>query len=183
VQDTSLSTDQAARTIFSVRGSWGIALVAASLLVSACGGSASGDRPGSQGSAPAAPLDCGAGEAGSKHAVREFFSVLRSGDEQGVLDALATGGRFEWLTIYDKRRKTIVDVHGNRRAAAAAVAEYGGLPVRATNFMNIDRPSATTDFGFEGTWAGRAVVGKGALDCRQGRARVLTIELSFKVAG
>ena len=166
-----------------MRGRWGVTLVVTSLLVSACGNSASGDTSSSQDSTPAAVLDCGTGEAGSKHAVRQFFSVLRSGDEQRVLDALAKGGRFEWLTVYDKRRKPIVDVRGNRRAAAAAVADYGGLPLRATNFMNIDRPSATTDFGFEGTWRARAMVGKGALDCDQGRARVLSIKLPFKVAG
>ena len=36
------------------------------------------------------------------------------------------------------------------------------------------------DFGFFGKWDGRDAPGKGALDCEQGRARVLTMGLPFK---
>jgi len=150
------------------------------VLIPACGdGSAAGGDAGGN-SVAAAPLDCGEGKTGAEHAVRAFFAILRSGDEDRVLDALAPDGRFEWITIYDKTNSALVDVRGNRRAAATAVADYGGLPLRVTDFSNIDSPSRTTDFGFRGTWRGREIVGKGALDCAQGRARVLSIGLPFE---
>lgn len=158
-------------------------MLAASLLAG-CGGDASGDPV--SGSAPPAgtPLDCGQGRHEAKDAVREFLSVLRSGDEQAVLRTLATGGRFEWISVHDKRGNPIVEVRGrHRRRAAAAVADVGGLPLRVTEFMNIDRPSRTTDFGFWGKWNGRKAAGKGAIDCEQGRARVLSVGLPFELKG
>jgi len=72
-------------------------------------------------------------------------------------------------------------LRNKRRATAAAVADHGGLPLRVTDFMNIDRPSRTMDFGFHGTWRGMKAVGKGALDCDQGRARVLSVGLRANV--
>ena len=127
-------------------------------------------------SSAAAPLDCGQTKKGSKRAVRAFFAVLRSGDEQRVLGALATGGRFEWLNVGRQNGTPVLPALRNkRRATAAAVADRGGLPLRVTKFMNIDRPSGTMDFGFFGMWKGRKAVGKGALDCNQGRARVLSV--------
>ena len=72
-----------------------------------------------------------------------------------MLNALATDGRFELIAVLDENgSKAIVDVLRNRRVAAAVVADYGGLPLRVTDFMNIDKPSRTTDFGFFGTWRG-----------------------------
>jgi len=150
-------------------------------LVAACGGAASGGAP-SDLPAASGPLHCGQGEKGSKRAVRTFFAALRSGDEQRVLDALATGGRFEWLNVGGRNGDPVLPTLRNRRrATAAAVADYGGLPLRVTDFMNIDRPSRTMDFGFFGAWRGRKAVGKGALDCEQGRARVLSVGLRFNV--
>jgi hypothetical protein len=161
---------------------WLLAGVLAVALLAGCGDDASGD-PTPESAAAGKPLDCGQGKRGSKAAVRRFFAVLRSGDERRVLRALATGGRFEWIWVADKSGDTIVDVRGGhqRRAAAAAVADYGGLPLRVGEFQNIDRPSRTMDFGYRGTWRGRGMIGKGALDCRQGRARVLTVGLPFDV--
>lgn len=156
-------------------------LVVAMALVSACGGDASGGGPPDTAST-SGPLQCGQTKKGSKRAVRTFFAALRSGDEQRVLDALATGGRFEWLNVGDKDGTPVLpSLRNKRRATAAAVADYGGLPLRVTDFMNIDRPSRTMDFGFYGTWRGRKAVGKGALDCEQGRARVLSVALRFNV--
>jgi hypothetical protein len=156
-------------------------LAVALMLVSACGGDASGGGPTNAASAPG-PLDCGQVRDGSKRAVRTFFAVLRSGDEQRVLDALATSGRFEWLNVGGKDGTPVLPtLRKKRRATAAAVAHLGGLPLRVTDFMTIDRPSRTMDFGFYGTWRGRKAVGKGALDCEQGRARVLSVALRFNV--
>ena len=145
------------------------------MLLSACGASANGE-PGTITASSPAPLDCGQDKSGSKRAVRQFFRILRTGDEARVLDSLATDGRFEWITALNKKDSP-VNVRGNRRKAAAAVAKYGGLPLRVTEFMNIDRPSGTTDFGFFGTWRGKRTTGKGAIDCNQGRARVLSVAI------
>jgi hypothetical protein len=156
-------------------------LVVALALVSACGGDASGGGP-SDAAPVSGPLQCGQTKNGSKRAVRTFFAALRSGDEQRVLDALATGGRFEWLNVGGKDGTPVLpSLRNKRRATAAAVADYGGLPLRVTDFMNIDRPSRTMDFGFFGTWRGRKAIGKGALDCDQGRARVLSVALRFNL--
>jgi hypothetical protein len=157
-----------------------LVLAVLALLLVACGGNAPG-QPSTSTAQSAKPLDCGKDRKGSKAAVRQLFAVLRSGDEERVLDALATGGRFEWLSVYDKSGKAIVSGRANRKAAAAAVADFGGLPLRATDFQNIDKPSRTMDYGFSGTWGGRKMGGKGAIDCSQGRSRVLSIALPFNV--
>lgn len=141
-------------------------------------GSASGELVAVAASTPA-PLDCGQGKSGSKRAVRQFFRILRTGDEAKVLDSLATNGRFEWITALN-RKNSPINVRGDRRAAAAAIARYGGLPLRVTEFMNIDEPSGTMDFGFFGTWNGKRMNGKGAIDCNQGKARVLSVALPSK---
>lgn len=127
------------------------------------------------------PLDCGQGKDGSERAVRTFFAALRSGGESRILDALATGRRFEWVNVGRRDGSPVLPALRNkRRATATAIAEFGGLPIRATEFMNIDRPSRTMDFGFWGKWRNRQMVGKGAVDCEQGRARVLSAAVGIR---
>jgi len=162
-----------------------LALVLIAGVASGCSGESStqaSERPSARAASADGPLDCGQGKKGSKHAVRTFFAVLRTGKEDRVLDALATDGRFEWLNVGDRDGTPVLPALRNRRrATAAAIADYGGLPLRVADFMNIDRPSRTMDFGFWGKWRGRKMVGKGALDCEQGRARVLSAALRFNM--
>ena len=62
--------------------------------------------------------------------------------------------------------------------AAWAVAHRGGLPLRVVRFTNSETPHGTTDFGFIGRWNGtRSLVGKAAIDCKVGKARVLSVEV------
>jgi hypothetical protein len=124
-------------------------------------------------------LDCGQGRAGSEHAFRQFAAVLRRGDAQEVLSVLAKRGRFEWITVGSSR--PILTVRNDRIRAAKAVAQRGGLPIKVTRFTNSEPPRRTTDFGFEGVWNGtRPFIGKAALDCEVGKARVISIGIPFR---
>lgn len=152
-----------------------MSVVVTALVIAGCDDSATTGEAAAATATAAGPLDCGQSKKGAKRAVRTFFAILRTGDEQLVLDALATGGRFEWLNVGKRDGTPVLPARrGKRHATAAAVAGRGGLPIRVTSFMNIDRPSGTTDLGFFGKWKGRKLVGKGAIDCNQGRARVLS---------
>lgn len=162
------------------RGIAVVVAVACAFVPQACGGSTPGRALSVADTSP--PLDCGNDKGGSKRAVHQFFAVLRSGDEERILDALARGGRFEWISVTDRSGEAVVLARGNRRKAAAAVADLGGLPIRAARFQNVDRPSRTMDFGLRtGLWDGRRMGGKGAIDCVQGRGRVLSLALPFRV--
>jgi hypothetical protein len=124
-------------------------------------------------------LDCGSSVAGSERALRQFFTVLRTGDETQIRSVLANRKRFFWLGVNS------VGPHGpqiearprHRPARAArAVAQLGGLPLRVVSFTNSERPDRETGLGFTGRWSGtRRVVGKAAIDCTQGKAIVLSV--------
>jgi hypothetical protein len=126
---------------------------------------------------PSQSLDCGKGKAGSEDALRQFVAVLRRGDAQEILSVLAKPGRFEWITVGDARGPDL-SVRNDRERAAEAVAQRGGLPIKVTRFTNSEPPHRTTDFGFQGLWDGtRPFIGKAALDCQVGKARVIVISI------
>lgn len=148
-----------------------------SLGLPACGG-ADGQVTTSPSQPGASRLDCGKGSAGSEGALRQFVAVLRRGDEQEILSVLAKPGRFEWISVQDARGPDL-SVRNDRVGAAKAVAQRGGLPIKVTRFGNSEPPRGTTDFGFQGTWDGtRRLEGKAALDCRVGKARVLSVGIN-----
>jgi hypothetical protein len=125
-----------------------------------------------------AKLDCGSTKRGSKHALRSFLRILRSGEEARILSVLTKPPRFEWISVVRPNGDPIVNVRNDREEAAAAVAERGGLPLRIRRFTNAEKPHRTTDFGFVAGWNGsRGAVGKAALDCQAGTARVLSVAL------
>lgn len=160
-----------------------LSCVLAGVLGVGCGGDESGqasahDAASAAGDAAVTEkLDCGSTTKGSKQALRAFLSVLRSGDEAQILSVLAKRGRFEWIFV-GRDGTAVVNVRGDRRKAAREVAESGGLPLRIRRFMNAEKPRRTTDFGFFALWNGRrGAVGKAALDCEAGTARVLSVQL------
>lgn len=126
-----------------------------------------------------AKLDCGSTVRGSKRALRSFLRILARGREARILSVLAKPRRFEWIYVgRGRNRNPVIHVRHDRREAAAKVAERGGLPLRITRFMNAEEPRLNTDFGFEAEWNGRrGAVGKAVLDCRVGKARVLSVGL------
>jgi hypothetical protein len=149
-----------------------IALVIIGL--AACGGD--NDEAGAKSSlAQPGRLDCGKGKAGSEDALRQFVAVLRRGDAQEILSVLARPGRFEWISVGNAPGPDL-SVRNHRVRAADAVEQRGGLPIQVTRFFNSEPPRPTTDLGFQGTWDGtRRFIGKAALDCQVGKARVLSI--------
>ena len=148
-----------------------------SLGLPACDGDE--DQAGGKSSLPVSRLDCGQGRAGSEHALRQFAAVLRRGDAQEVLSVLAKRGRFEWITVGSDR--PYLGVRNDRIRAAKAVAQRGGLPIKITRFTNSESPRRTTDFGFQGVWNGtRPLIGKAALDCEVGKARVIAIGIPLR---
>jgi PASTA domain len=132
-------------------------------------------------SSPASHLNCGSGVAGSERALRQFFAILRAGNEAEVRSVLADPGRFAWLTVGSNGPggpHWFVNVRRDPNKAARAVAQSGGLPLRIVRFTNSEAPHRTTDFGFVGRWNGtRPLVGKAAIDCKVGKARVLSVEV------
>jgi hypothetical protein len=141
--------------------------------VAACGGN--GDQGTTTGSSGLSRLDCGNSKAGSEGAMRQFAAIVRGGDEQKILSVLAKPGRFEWISVQDARGPDL-SVRNDRVRAAEAVAQRGGLPIKISRFGNSEPPRRTTDLGFRGVWDGtRPFNGKAALDCRVGKARVLSI--------
>jgi hypothetical protein len=123
-------------------------------------------------------LACGGTERGSKRAFRSFLRILRSGDEARILSVLTKSPRFEWISVIRPNGDPIVNVRNDRREAAATVAERGGLPLRVRRFTNAEKPRRTTDFGFTAGWHGaRGAIGKAALDCEAGTARVMSVAL------
>jgi hypothetical protein len=149
-------------------------------VVGGCSGSGDGTRAStaSDVSAPVRTrLECGHDLAGSKHALRQFFSILRAGDEAQVRSVLADRPRFMWVSVNSNRgshRGPHIDIRGSPGKAAKAVARSGGLRLRLVSFMNSEPPHRTTDFGFYGRWGRtRKVVGKAAIDCKEGKAIVL----------
>jgi hypothetical protein len=153
------------------------------LLAAGCAG---GNDPGSStvSESPSvirSQLNCGSSVAGSERALRQFFSILRTGNERQIRSVLADPGRFAWLTVgFDGPGgpQWFVNVRHDPDEAAQAVAQRGGLPLIIVRFTNSERPRRTTDFGFTGRWNGtRSLVGKAALDCRLGKAIVLSVEV------
>lgn len=123
-------------------------------------------------------LDCGATERGSKRAFRFFLRILRSGDEARILSVLTKAPRFEWISVIRPNGDPIVNVRDDRREAAVAIAERGGLPLRVRRFTHVEKPRRTTDFGFTAGWdEERGAIGKAALDCDAGSARVMSVAL------
>ena len=142
------------------------------------GSSGSGEAAPTSAAATDAALDCGSTVRDSKRALRSFLRILDRGREARILSVLAKPRRFEWIFVNRPNGNPIVGVRNDRREAAAAVAERGGLPLRITRFMNAERPRRSTDFGFEAEWKGRrGAVGKAVLDCHVGKARVLSVGL------
>lgn len=152
-----------------------IAVSATGLLPAACGSSeAPSSAPSSRQPLPER-LDCGKDRNGSRAAFRQFAEVLSRGDAGLIRSVLADRPRFGWISAH-RRGRALVLVRKRPNEAARKVARRGGLPLEINRFMNIDRPSRTTDAGFSGSWGGRKrFVGKGAIDCRQGRAIVLSL--------
>ena len=121
-------------------------------------------------------LDCGTDKQGSKVAFHQFMGILREGDEAKVRAVLEDGHDFAWLsagTGEDGERPHIYQRRPND--AARAVARHAGLPIVIERFFNVDKPSRTTDAGFEGTWGNHALIGKGAINCIDGAAIVLSV--------
>ena len=119
-------------------------------------------------------IDCGSSKAGAKKALRSFAGVLRRGDEQEILSLLAGRKRFFALGAGSANGSFVGST--NPRDAAKQIADYGGLPIRIDEFMNADRPSRVTDFGFFGTWNGRRPArGKAAIDCKAGTVIVFNV--------
>jgi hypothetical protein len=120
-------------------------------------------------------LDCGKGKAGSEHALRHFTAILRRGNRSEIRSVLIDRPRFFALSALGHPGPD-VSVRGNPGAAARAVANHGGFPVRITTFGNSEPPRRATDFGFRGVWNGsRPVVGKAAIDCTQGKVIVFNV--------
>jgi hypothetical protein len=120
-------------------------------------------------------LDCGKGKAGSQHALRHFTAILRRGNRSEIRSVLIDRPRFFALSALGHPGPD-VSVRGNPDAAARAVANHGGLPVRITTFGNADPPRRTTDFGFRGVWHGtRPAEGKAAIDCNVGKVIVFNV--------
>jgi hypothetical protein len=122
-----------------------------------------------------ARLDCGKGKAGSEDALRHFTAILRRGNRSEIRSVLIDRPRFFALSAQGHPGPD-VSVRGNPEAAARAVADHGGLPVRITTFGNSEPPRRTTDFGFRGVWNGtRRVVGKAAIDCKVRKVIVFNV--------
>jgi hypothetical protein len=120
-------------------------------------------------------LDCGKGKAGSEHALRHFTAILRRGNRSEIRSVLIDRPRFFALSALGHPGPD-VSVRGNPDAAARAVANHGGLPVRITTFGNSEPPRRTTDFGFQGVWNDtRQVDGKAAIDCKLGKVIVFNV--------
>ena len=120
-------------------------------------------------------LDCGSSKAGSEDALRQFFAVLRRGNRTEVRSVLVDRPRFAWLNVQGHGGPHVY-ARGDPDKAARMVAQHGGLPLRITEFGNSEPPRRTTDFGFKGRWNGtRHMLGKAAIDCRQGKAIVLGV--------
>jgi hypothetical protein len=151
-------------------------------LVTGCsgGGDSSRSSTPSESSSPGRRhLDCGSSVAGSEQALRQFFEILQTGREAEIRSVLADRGRFAWLTVGSKGPRGpywFVHVRRNPDQAARAVAQRGGLPLEVERFMNSEPPHRTTDLGFTGRWNGtRPLIGKAAIDCQSGKARVLSV--------
>lgn len=147
--------------------------------IAACGGDGTESvsaREASVASSPAPQrLDCGLSKAGSEDALRQFFAVLRQGNRAEVRSVLIDRPRFAWLNVQGHGGPHVY-VRGNPDKAARVVARRGGLPLTIREFTNSEPPRRTTDFGFKGRWNGtRHLVGKAAIDCRQGKAIVLGV--------
>jgi hypothetical protein len=155
-------------------------LVTSVALIGCGGGSGSIDPPARE--KGMAKLDCGRGLRGSKAAFDQYLALLRDGDEAAIRSVLGprgdpARGAFGWISVGSKER-SIIDIRGNPGQAAKRVAALGGLPLRITEFMNIERPRRVTDAGFRGRWGSRKpFVGKGALNCERGTAVVLSVAL------
>jgi hypothetical protein len=125
---------------------------------------------------PFSKLDCGHGRAGSKAAFRQFAEILASGDEAQIRAMLVDQPRFAWISAQGGVTGPEVSVRRDPDAAAAAVADRGGLPFQITRFQNIDPPGRATDAGFRGRWdQTRGLFGKGVIDCERGKAIVLSV--------
>ena len=130
---------------------------------------------------PTPKPECGSGRAGSKAAFRQLATILASGDEGRIHTALADAPRFAWISALDIPGPEL-NVKDNPEKAARVVAQRGGLPITITDFQNIERPSRTTDAGFGWRWGGEGelprndqLIGKGAIDCTEGKAIVLSL--------
>lgn len=125
-------------------------------------------------------IDCGRTKRSAKRALRYFVSEqLRTDEASRILPLLAKPKRFFAMTV-SSSAETVVQTR-KRRDAAMQLAEYGGLRLRIDRFMNADKPSRTTDFGFFATWKGnRSATGKAALDCKSGTAIVLGVAIDDK---
>lgn len=145
------------------------------------GGDATRSSTVSRASSASVPsrLNCGSTVAVSERALRQFLAILRAGNEGEIRSVLADPGRFAWLTVGSKGPRGVhwfVHVRRDPDEAARAVARRGGLPLRIVRFTNSEAPHRTTDFGFTGRWNGtRPLVGKAAIDCKLGKARVLSV--------
>ena len=119
--------------------------------------------------------DCGSTVRSAKRALRTLLLRLRYDDEAQILPLLARPPRFFAVGVSFPNGNRVVSAQ-NRFAAARQIAEYGGLRLRIDRFMNAEKPSRTTDFGFWATWKGRRpAVGKAALNCDAGTVIVLGV--------
>jgi hypothetical protein len=139
---------------------------------------ASEDVPASRGTVE--KLECGSTVRSAKRALRTFLRRLRADDAAQILPLLARPPRFFAVSVGSENSKPVVSAR-NRFAAAKQIAEYGGLRLRIDRFMNAEKPSRTTDFGFWATWKGRRpAVGKAALNCDAGTAIVLAVGIGAR---
>jgi hypothetical protein len=147
------------------------------LALAACGSDSTDRTDVDTTTAPpvSAHLDCRKGKAGSEHALRHFTAILRRGSRSEIRSVLIDRPRFFALSAQGHPGPD-VGVRGKPDAAARAVANHGGFPVRITTFGNADPPRRTTDFGFLGVWNGtRRVNGKAAIDCTVGKVIVFNV--------
>jgi hypothetical protein len=124
-------------------------------------------------------LDCGSTVRSAKRALRTLALRLRFDGEAQILPLLARPPRFFAVSVSSRDgagHGNVIVSSRNRVEAARQIAEYGGLRLRIDRFMNAEKPSRTTDFGFWATWKGhRPAVGKAALNSDAGPAIVLAV--------
>lgn len=114
------------------------ALLVAAAALAFLGGCGEGTEPGEATvtAKPFSKLDCGHGRAGSKAAFRQFAEILASGDEAQIRAMLVDQPRFAWISAQGGVTGPEVSVRRDPDAAAAAVADRGGLPFQITRFQN-----------------------------------------------
>lgn len=155
------------------------AVIALALIGGSAGCSGESSTASSEASSSAAAaekIDCGKTKTSAKRALRHLVAVqLSQDDESLILPLLAKPADFFAIGVGSQSGNEFVQSE-NRREAARAIADYGGLRLRIDRFMNAEKPHRVTDFGFHATWNDRRpAMGKAALDCKAGTVIVLGV--------